>query len=94
MCIYVGRDINEEEEVAVVVVLASAAVSTGVVFEELGPLKGHYHLQCLWRVCVSSTAAITSYIKQKVYEPLFAVPWPAVTCPALCCCALLCVALS
>ena len=63
---YVGRDITKEEEAAVVSILASAAVSTGVVCGELGAVKGHYHLQCLWRVCASSTAAITSYIKQKV----------------------------
>ena len=64
--VYVGRDITKEEERAVVEILSSAVVSAGVVCGEIGPQQGQYHLQCLWRVAASSTAAISSYIKRKV----------------------------
>ena len=80
MCVVcVGRDITQAEERAVVEILGSAAVSAGVECGEIGPQQGQYHLQCLWRVAASSTAAISSYIKRKVS--------PSACCllPAACC---------
>ena len=78
--VYVGRDITREEERAVVEILSSAAVSAGVVCGEIGPQQGQYHLQCLWRVAASSTAAISSYIKRKV------IPTAECLLPMFCCC--------
>ena len=64
-----GRYISEEEEAAVAEILSSNTVSRGVVCGEVGPDKGHYHLQGLWEVCSSSTAAVSAIIKHKVRSP-------------------------
>ena len=66
-----GRGIFDREEAVVVEVLASNAVSRGVVCGELvGPDKGHYHLQALWEFCSSSTAAVSAIIRNKVTPSL------------------------
>ena len=75
-----GRDISDQEEAAVVDLLASNTVSRGVVCGEIGPDKGHYHLQALWEVCASSTAAVNALIKAKVTPSLIPPPTYTLTC--------------
>ena len=57
------------KEAALVELFSSNAVSRGVVCGEVGPDKGHYHLQALWEVCSSSTAAVNAVIKNNKVTP-------------------------